>query len=141
MRKPWGYKDVLNLHAATGGFLHFMGVLKEKVPPAEFAKHETNLMEQFNLGVLDPDVIHALECSVPPGNLESVGFLRPAGLCWATFCFQPWPVSYHVFMMSNVDKLAGAYYYCKRFKGVETCKLCKSQIIAPDVSTLQGSGP
>ncbi|CAK9027726.1 FO synthase subunit 1 [Durusdinium trenchii] len=82
MRKAWGYKDTLALHAATGGFLQFLRVLKEKLPGAEYDKHRDNLMAQFRLGALDPDIVHSLETTVPPGSLDSVSFLRPgAALC------------------------------------------------------------
>ena len=32
LRKPWGFKDTVVLHSACGGFLHFMRLLREKVP-------------------------------------------------------------------------------------------------------------
>lgn len=76
MRKAWGYKEALGLHSAVGGFLHFLRVLKDKVASTEYEKRHKNLFEQFNMGVLDHDVVHALEASAPPADLGSVSFLR-----------------------------------------------------------------
>ena len=76
LRKPWGYKDAVALHAACGGFLHFMRLLKDKVPAAEYEKLHKSMTDQFMLGVLDPDVMHALDSTSPPSSLEAVGFLR-----------------------------------------------------------------
>ena len=50
LRKPWGFKDTVVLHSACGGFLHFMRLLREKVPATEFAKFEKTMTDQFMLG-------------------------------------------------------------------------------------------
>ena len=80
LRKPWGFKDTVVLHSACGGFLHFMRLLREKVPATEFAKFEKTMTDQFMLGVLDPDILRALDATAPPSSLDAVGFLRPGCL-------------------------------------------------------------
>eukprot|EP00435_Cladocopium_sp_Y103_P033211 s2906_g8.t1 len=76
MRKPWTFKDASSLHAACGAFQHFMRLLQRGVSQADFQRREANLKQQFALGVFDPDLLHAIETTVPPSSLESVGFLR-----------------------------------------------------------------
>lgn len=76
MRKGWNYRDTNILHSACGGYLYFMKLLHEKIPSAEFAKVEPGLKDQFMLGFLDPDIVHALETTAPPAPLDSVSFLR-----------------------------------------------------------------
>lgn len=79
MRKSWGYRDTVSLHAACGGFLHCMECLQEKIPNAEFLKVSETLKEQFMSGFFDPDLQHALETSAPPVRLDMVPFLRSVG--------------------------------------------------------------
>jgi len=76
MRKAWTFKDASSLHAACGAFLHFVRLLQSQVPQADFRQREANLRQQFALGVFDPDLLHAIESSVPPSSLDSVSFLR-----------------------------------------------------------------
>ena len=76
MRKPWNARDVQNLHAVTGGFLHFTNLLKQKIPTSEYDKSIGEIEEQFMSGFLDVDIAHVLETVPPPGQLEDVGFLR-----------------------------------------------------------------
>ena len=75
-RKSYGSKELIPLHMACGGFLAFMRALKEKIPSAEFEKHDASLRQQFMTGALDPEILHALRVSVPPASLEAVNFLR-----------------------------------------------------------------
>ena len=84
MRKGWNFRDSQQLHAACGGFLYFMGLLKEKVAETEFQQVAQGLRDQFLCGFLDPDILHALTTTAPPAPLESVSFLRQ-GLQTETF--------------------------------------------------------
>ena len=77
MRKPWNVKDTTHIHALCGGYIHFKLLLKSKLPETEFKEVIARLDEQFLLGFLDADLDHALQSTVPPGCLSSVGFLRP----------------------------------------------------------------
>ena len=76
MRKAWNFKDTSGLHAACGGFIYFMNLLKEKLPTAEFEKVHQELEVQFKMGFWDPDIHHALETTAPPAPVDSVQFLR-----------------------------------------------------------------
>ena len=76
MRRGWNFKDTIALHSACGGYLYFKSLLREKIASAEYAKAEPGLNEQFMLGFLDPDIVHALETTAPPAPLDSVSFLR-----------------------------------------------------------------
>ena len=75
-RKAFGSKELIPLHVACGGFLAFLRSLKDKIAPAEYAKHVDSLTQQFMAGALDPEIHHALQSSVPPAGLEHVSFLR-----------------------------------------------------------------
>ncbi|CAE7208396.1 cofG, partial [Symbiodinium sp. KB8] len=76
MRKPVAFRDAWSLHKVTGGFLHFMAELKKSVSEADFERERENLMIHFMSGCLDPELGSALENSVPPGDLKSIGLLR-----------------------------------------------------------------
>ena len=76
LRKPWGHRETVAMHAICGGYLHFMAALKSKVPKSEYEHVAKSIDVQFMSGYLDPDITHALETTVPPANLEAVGFLR-----------------------------------------------------------------
>lgn len=57
-----------------------MQLLQTSIPQAEYDKVAQPMHDQFMAGYLDPDITHALETTVPPGGLESVGFLRNGGM-------------------------------------------------------------
>ena len=76
MKKPWGYKEALVVHAACGGYITIMSALQASVPQADYEAHEAQIREQFNLSYLDADIIHLLETTVPPVNLSDVNFVR-----------------------------------------------------------------
>lgn len=76
LKRPWNYKEALMVHAACGGYLAIMSALREAVPQADFEAHEQQIRDQFNLSYLDPDIIHFLENTVPPVNLQEVNFVR-----------------------------------------------------------------
>lgn len=76
LKKPWGFKDASAVHSACGGFLAIMTALKAEIPQSDFAQNEAQIREQFHLGYLDPDIIHFLESTIPPVNLQEVGFVR-----------------------------------------------------------------
>ena len=78
MRKGWNFREASQLHSACGGYLYFMGLLKEKVPEAEYEQVAHSLKDQFLCGFLDPDIHHALTTTAPPAPLEAVSFLRQA---------------------------------------------------------------
>jgi len=95
MRKAWNFKDTSGLHAACGGFIYFMNLLKEKLPTAEFEKVHEELEVQFMMGFLDPDIHHALETTAPPAPVDSVQFLR-SGVLACIFA-----LTSHVFGIGN----------------------------------------
>ena len=76
MRKACSYKEALVKHQACAAFLHFLSVLQGMAPPDFFAEAKTSLHGQFMLAYLDPDLVHALETSVPPGNIQSISSFR-----------------------------------------------------------------
>lgn len=76
MRKPLTYRDALSKHQACGGFLHYLNVLQKIAPSGEFAAMESDLRNQFRFGYLDPDILHSLEATVPPGDAQMVGAFR-----------------------------------------------------------------
>lgn len=80
MRKSWGLRESNQLHACCGGFLYFMGLLREKVPTKEYDDVASDLQKQFMMGFLDPDIVHAISTTAPPAPLDSVAFLRK-GVC------------------------------------------------------------
>lgn len=75
-RRPWNFKDTVQLHILCGGFLHFKGLLQRKLSAQEFDETVPKLDDQFLMGFLDADIDHALQSCVPPGELGSVAFLR-----------------------------------------------------------------
>lgn len=76
MRTQWTFKEALNLHAITGGFLCLKHELQAKVPKADFDAAVKDLDAQFQTGLLDPQIEHLLFQNVPPPNLHEVAFLR-----------------------------------------------------------------
>ncbi|CAE7245345.1 cofG, partial [Symbiodinium sp. CCMP2456] len=76
LRKPSSYRDCLALHSICGGFTHFLAQLEKVIPEADFKKEEESLKQLFMSGALDPEIQSALENSVPPGDLKSIGHLR-----------------------------------------------------------------
>eukprot|EP00435_Cladocopium_sp_Y103_P050415 s350_g15.t1 len=68
-RRPWNFKDTVNLHILCGGFLHFKGLLQRKLSAQEFDETVPKLDDQFLMGFLDADIDHALQSCVPPGEL------------------------------------------------------------------------
>lgn len=79
MKKAWSYKDAFNLHACCGGFLAIMNSLKREIPQSDYLTAEAQIKEQFNLSILDPDITHFLETTVPPVSLNNVNFVRTVG--------------------------------------------------------------
>lgn len=78
MRKAFSFRDLASLHASCGGFLHFVNLLRSTVASSEFETHYATLLDQFMMGFLDPDIMHALETSAPPSSMTAVAFLRQA---------------------------------------------------------------
>ncbi len=76
MRKAWTYRDAMALHSVCGGFLYFISLLRNKLPASEFETYYPNMLDQFMMGFLDPDIMHALETSAPPSSMSAVAFLR-----------------------------------------------------------------
>ena len=70
------FKDAWVIHASCGGFLSIMEQFKAYVPQADYAASEHGITEQFNLGILDPDIITYMESNVPPISLDQVSFVR-----------------------------------------------------------------
>lgn len=76
VKKAWLYKDAWCIHAAVGGFLAIMDQLRASIPQKDFADAAPGIENQFDLGILDTDVVHYLECNVPPVSLDQVPFVR-----------------------------------------------------------------
>ena len=77
MRKAMTHKEGLVAHQCCGAFVHFLSELEKIAPPAEYQEAATSLTSQFGFGYLDPDLLHGLESSVPPGDVRSVSAFRP----------------------------------------------------------------
>lgn len=75
-RRPLLYKDGLNLHQASGAFIHYLDTLERGFPAKQFPDVAASLRGQFLEGYLDPDLLHSLNQSVPPGDMKSVGSFR-----------------------------------------------------------------
>lgn len=78
LRKPVPVKDALPLHQACGMVLHFLEKLEVAIPSADYPAARDKVMGQFLLGTLDNDLQKAAEASVPPGDLQDIGVMRPA---------------------------------------------------------------
>ncbi|CAK9074147.1 unnamed protein product [Durusdinium trenchii] len=76
MKKPWLFKDALQVHASCGGFIAIMAALEKSVPKGDFDAASATLSDQFNSGYLDPDITAFLEVSTPPIKLSDVNFVR-----------------------------------------------------------------
>ncbi len=62
---------------ATGCYLHFVEQLQKQAPSAEFPDMLKSLNMQFASGLLDGDLIHTVESSVPAAaDLKSVSAFR-----------------------------------------------------------------
>eukprot|EP00435_Cladocopium_sp_Y103_P026994 s4752_g6.t1 len=79
MRKALVPKDAQQLHLSCGMFLHFLGALQARAPSSEFEACKSKLMDAFMSRLIDPELIHAAETSVPPGDLTCVGVFRQGG--------------------------------------------------------------
>ncbi|CAK9009367.1 Uncharacterized protein SCF082_LOCUS10261 [Durusdinium trenchii] len=77
LRKALTHAQALSKHQACAAFLHFLGLLEQMSPPADFAAAKKSLLSQFQSGYLDPDLAHALDSQFPPGDAASVGAFRP----------------------------------------------------------------
>ena len=76
MKKPWLFKDALQVHASCGGFIAIMAALEKSFPKGDFDAASATLSDQFNSGYLDPDITAFLEVSTPPIKLSDVNFVR-----------------------------------------------------------------
>ncbi|CAK9062230.1 unnamed protein product, partial [Durusdinium trenchii] len=76
LKKPWAFKDALQVHASCGGFITILETLRKNIPKADYDTAVTTLQEQFSLGYLDPDIVAFLENGVPPVQLAEVNFVR-----------------------------------------------------------------
>ena len=88
-RKPFTFKDASKLHQCCGAFIYFIQKLRDMAPEKEYPAMLESLQSQFIHGYLDADLLHVLECNVPPGDLAAIGsFRRPSGsLTRVTFRF------------------------------------------------------
>ena len=77
MRKAMTYKEGCQLHVCCGMYLHFLEVLQQRAPASEFPEFKKALEEQFLSGLMDAELCHAAENSVPPGDVCSIGSFRP----------------------------------------------------------------
>ena len=77
MRKALSYRDALSKHQCCAMFLHLLSRLQRMCPPSDFKAAADNLRQQFCQGFMDPDLLHAAEQQVPPGDLEAIAAFRP----------------------------------------------------------------
>ncbi|CAK9008023.1 FO synthase subunit 1, partial [Durusdinium trenchii] len=76
VKKPWMYKDAWTIHVASGGFIAITEQLECSVPQKDFKDAITGIREQFQMGLLDSDIVNFLESTVPPVSLQDVPFVR-----------------------------------------------------------------
>lgn len=76
VKKPWMYKDAWTIHVASGGFIAIAEQLECSVPQKDFKDAITGIREQFQMGLLDSDIVNFLESTVPPVSLQDVPFVR-----------------------------------------------------------------
>ena len=120
LRKSLVYRDAVNLHQATAAFLHFLSVLQRGFPAKEFSEAEASLQQQFRQGFLDPDLLHAVNGQVPPGDVRSVGAFRPGNGAVLLFCTsQSW------FCSQALHLQDGIHSSCREGgQGCPTCGKC-----------------
>ena len=75
LRKAVSYRDGITKHQACAAFLHYLKLLRRIAPACDFSC-EMELRSQFAFGYMGPDLLHNLENSVPPGNLNDVSAFR-----------------------------------------------------------------
>lgn len=77
LRKAFSFLAASKIHMATGCYLHFVEQLQKQAPSAEFPEMRKSLDMQFASGLLDGDLIHTVESSVPAAaDLKSVSAFR-----------------------------------------------------------------
>ena len=76
LRKPCGFKDGFTKHQCCAAFLHFLQLLEKMSPPDLFKTASESLTQQFMKGFIDPDLCHAIENQVPPGDLHQISAFR-----------------------------------------------------------------
>ena len=76
LRKAWNFKDAIVLHQCTGAFLHFQHLLERGFPAKLWPQAKATLTTQFLQGFMDPDLLHAMSTTVPPGDAKSIGSMR-----------------------------------------------------------------
>ena len=96
LKKPWAFKDALQVHASCGGFITILETLRKNIPKADYDTAVTTLQEQFSLDYLDPDIVAFLENGVPPVQLAEVNFVR-SGI-WLT--------------QSSINSLSQLHFLC-----------------------------
>ncbi|CAK9022466.1 FO synthase subunit 1 [Durusdinium trenchii] len=77
LRQAMTYQKALQKHQACGAFLWFLSSLQKMAPSEMWPEIDKSLRSQFSQGYMDPDLLHALETQVPPGDLKSLGAFRP----------------------------------------------------------------
>ncbi|CAK9097478.1 Uncharacterized protein SCF082_LOCUS45724 [Durusdinium trenchii] len=78
LRRAVSFKDATKVHQACGAFLFFLSKLQDMAPESEFINMKTELYTQFNAGLLDADLQHAVENHVPASaDLCTVAAFRP----------------------------------------------------------------
>ena len=88
LKKSWGYREAAQLHAVCGAFIHYTNVLKAKISEETYQAELPGLKEQFAGSFLDPELLHSLQSSVPPGDISSISVLRQGLLQKLAVCFQ-----------------------------------------------------
>lgn len=80
LRQAMTYQKALQKHQACGAFLWFLSSLQKMAPSEMWPEIDKSLRSQFSQGYMDPDLLHALETQVPPGDLKSLGAFRHQGV-------------------------------------------------------------
>lgn len=81
LRKALSLPNAIKLHQASGAFLFLLDKLEAMAPAGAFEKMKESLFQQFRSGMMDADLQHVLENSVPANaELTSVTAFRHASV-------------------------------------------------------------
>lgn len=106
LKKSWGYREAAQLHAVCGAFIHYTNVLKAKISEETYQAELPGLKEQFAGSFLDPELLHSLQSSVPPGDISSISVLRQGLLQNWRFVFRSHQAPQEFHIMSPMLGLA-----------------------------------
>lgn len=78
LQKGKTFKEASEWHSSAGVFLHLLSRLQESVPKKDYDGAVSSLRSQWLQGLLDSDLAHMLDSTVPPGNLSDITAFRLA---------------------------------------------------------------